>query len=459
MKIQPWFFILMLINIVFFSCASTDSIQYQDYPEPGIERPNVQIINANKCYANINRIELATDSKDAAQGINIDILAFDIKKNEWVLFSNIIIDRGSWGFDVSSKMNARNYKYFALDFKNNKKYDLSISEYDRELKIYISDKRNSNAEINYWISDRVSKLPIAKQYNIIKKTLFDKLDGKEILIWKQKTTLINLDLDHSYKLSDIIIEPTPNYETKITYIFNNDKEEISQTYKIRRYISGTFVSKTLELASDFIIERKNTDDIIDEAKSDYLLVKNENLRIVYENKIAKREEQIANERIYRQLLREYGATEILSFSTLIDFRNAEMIKRFLFSDRNNIYPDTVIYINAYDARYISVFGGTKKNVFILEQEYTAIIGDNSLGADIIQLVVQDTLGAIKYKNTLIYPNVNGSDMQVNIYSIQGPVLIKCIGRTNITLTNGRMVARSLFQTIPFADIDPRKPKK
>ena len=158
-------------------------------------------------------------------------------------------------------------------------------------------------------------------------------------------------------------------------------------------------------------------------------------------------------------MREYGATEILSFSTLIDFRNAEMIKRFLFSDRNNIYPDTVIYINAYDARYISVFGGTKKNVFILEQEYTAIIGDNSLGADIIQLVVQDTLGAIKYKNTLIYPNVNGSDMQVNIYSIQGPVLIKCIGRTNITLTNGRMVARSLFQTIPFADIDPRKPKK
>jgi len=133
---------LNLFIIVFCSCMSTNSVLNSDYPEPTIHLINAQIIDTKKCYSRFNRIELATDSRDAESGIDINIWTFDIKSEEWLLYSNVNINKRFFGFDISSKMNARNHRYFALEFKNNKIYDLSIKIYDRELQIYSNRQNN-----------------------------------------------------------------------------------------------------------------------------------------------------------------------------------------------------------------------------------------------------------------------------------------------------------------------------
>jgi len=209
----------------------------------------------------------------------------------------------------------------------------------------------------------------------------------------------------------------------------------------------------------YFITISKVDDFFTISKKgkDFLYIRNTgDLTIIYNQAVEKNERAWANSRLHETLLAEYGATEIINYATLTDFRNAEMTRRFLFSDRNNIQKGTVIHISADEGKRLNIFGGSRRNLYILEDEFT-VINQHSMGTDVIQYVIQDDIGVMIQKQILTYPNANGPDKQVITYTTNGPILIKCIGSTNITLNNGRMVARPLFQIINFSNLDPRKP--
>lgn len=76
-----------------------------------------------------------------------------------------------------------------------------------------------------------------------------------------------------------------------------------------------------------------------------------------------------------------------------------------------------------------------------------------------QLVIQDSLGLINLSRTRTIPNANGPDLIERHYNINRRILIECIGMTNVTLANGRLVPRPLFRTIPFDKDDPNNPER
>jgi hypothetical protein len=102
--------------------------------------------------------------------------------------------------------------------------------------------------------------------------------------------------------------------------------------------------------------------------------------------------------------------------------------------------------------------GAKQNNYIFEKEYymVDIYYSSNLIRDLAIFVVEDNLSLIKIKETKTYTNANGPDIIENIYYIPSNILIKYIGRTNITLTNGQLLSVPLFRTIKFNNDDPNK---
>jgi hypothetical protein len=146
----------------------------------------------------------------------------------------------------------------------------------------------------------------------------------------------------------------------------------------------------------------------------------------------------------RRALLAYGGTNYIEFTYREAFGNTDKYY--------SLPKGTILYIG--DRSIDKIYGGSKDNIFIFEWE---IIGYSREPHTIIQFIVEDNLGLIKFNESYYIPNANGLDQEINIYHVNGPVIIKRIGTMNITLSNGRIVPRPQFELLQFLDYDPRSP--
>jgi hypothetical protein len=161
---------------------------------------------------------------------------------------------------------------------------------------------------------------------------------------------------------------------------------------------------------------------------------------------------------HRQLLALYDATEykfMYQMNHIVYPTTGDAVYRFE-QQWEGISPGLVIVI---DPEGIDIYGGANEYTFILQTSYMTPDDVRFNTVTYRQLVIQDSLELINYSHTRRIPNANGSDLLERNYKITSRILIKCIGMTNVTLANGRLVPRPLFRTILFNKDDPNNPEK
>jgi hypothetical protein len=324
---------------------------------------------------------------------------------------------------------------------------ISTNSLDRKVPEFIL------GEVPFSLSENEGKV-----YQGLMNTFFN----KNYLYVKATSSIENIDTDNIYSLVNITFSSLNDYpgydysygysDKKFIFTFENiqngdriiiEKEFDSSNGPYESYFRSINLSdeeRSHIRLGGIVLPINNYDLVIEKGifyTGFYFIDEFEkNISIWLENSQKINDEQRA--------LLSYGGTNYMEFTYREAFGNAEKYY--------NIQQGTILYIS--ERSLPKIYGGAKENIYIFEWE---IIGYSYEPHTIIQFVVDDNLNLIKYKETLLVPNANGPDQRINIYNIIGPFIIKRIGSMNITLNNGRMVARPLFELLQFVDYDPRNP--
>jgi hypothetical protein len=331
----------------------------------------------------------------------------------------------------------------------------------------VSDKKETNPVDTF-------KKKYANDFSVAETALYNEFATEDIILWKEGTRFASLKIDNFHKLQDVKIilnEAYPgnwfiggsyreNY-SKFNVIFtflnnNNDFEDVS----LECSYSGNSNEYKNNFSKDLIKWAKKyyfitlidaNKNIIDVADNIYLLIYNENLKKIYDSEVLEYQKALK----WQQLLAAYGTSNYVYFKILVGQNNynTENIGKE-WQDRGQIRQGTLMLLRPGET---DIFG-TKPNTYICETNYYLVPYNSPIINAVAQFVIIDNMKVIKSEEISIIKNANGPDVEIALCSVSNPILLKCIGQTNITLQNGRIVPRLLFQTIEFKNDDPNKPK-
>jgi hypothetical protein len=331
----------------------------------------------------------------------------------------------------------------------------------------VSDERETNPV------DTFNK-KFANDFSATETDLYNEFAGENIVIWKKGTRFANLNIDNFQKLQSVKIVLTEAYpgswsiggtirqnyskfNVVLTFLDNNNNFEdvsleCSYSGNSDKY-KNNFSKDLIEWSKKYYFKTLDGSikNIIDVADNIYLLIYNENLKIIYDSEVI----DYQNALKWQELLAAYGTSNYIHFKNLVGQNNYNTDNIWKeWEERGNIHQGTLMLLRPGET---DIFG-TKQNTYICETTYYLVRYNSPIIDAIAQFVIIDNMGVIKNEKKSIIRNANGPDIEITLCSLSNQILLKCIGQTNITLQNGRVVPRLMFQTIEFRNDDPNKPK-
>jgi hypothetical protein len=313
-------------------------------------------------------------------------------------------------------------------------------------------------------------MEFAADFSAAETALYNEFAGKDIVIWEEGTKFINLKIDHFYQLQSVNIilmkaslesRAYQNYSMfQIVFTLFDNNGDFKEVGFVKDYSGDSdkyknrFSEDMIDFAKKYFrrVNELNV-DIIDGPSRTYFLLYNEELKKVYDSKVLAYQNALKQQELWKKLLKDYEASNYIYFSDLIDDKDYEPVHiRKEWEERDSVRHGTLMFLQPGET---DIFG-TKPNTYICETSYF-LLRYNGINA-VAQFVVIDNIGVIKTKEKSIIKNANGPDTEITRCFLSKPILLKCIGQTNITLNTGRVVPRLLFQTIKFRNDDPNKPK-
>jgi len=130
--------LLVVISIAALMCGFI-SCKSLDYPEPEFDKPSVYVIDAFKTDGSFeDYVKLHNNSSDSEIGFNVYIHKPDTL--EWVLYGTGHLTGAGDTDTIDSKIRGiDNYRYFAIESLNGKKYKYSFYCASDDLHINILD--------------------------------------------------------------------------------------------------------------------------------------------------------------------------------------------------------------------------------------------------------------------------------------------------------------------------------
>jgi hypothetical protein len=313
-------------------------------------------------------------------------------------------------------------------------------------------------------------LDLAPQFEEGKLNIIRIFENLNILYQRKNKMLYDVDTNELYKLEDLEINIDPVFiKTQEGFEFNVSGnfalEPLSEQDKTRKKIkailinfSGKYITKTNDNIDQTFADWFRTNNFEENGSKILILIDrlqliiyNESVQLVIDKLKAER----AIEKKWEEILELYDVNNYILFSNIISndhIGKIGIISRW--NERVVFHSKTAMVIKPNDA---SIFSA-KQNLYIFQREYFFV--DPYIGSGLIKdvaiFVVEDNLDLIKIKETKVYPNANGPDIKENIYFLPNNILVKYAGKTNVSLTNGRLISVPLFKTINFNTDDPNK---
>ena len=293
----------------------------------------------------------------------------------------------------------------------------------------------------------------------------EKYQGKEFIYLPENVSIYNLeviDMEEIYVLTEILIDRAAPKTLNITFTDENGEKKTLDFEVIvytSAYDEGLFGKYTICLYNRGYNWYNYYAIGGTFAKGFHPM---ERFRVAYQEAYQKNiEQRIRQNEIAenRRLAGLYGGNEYIDFRD--EIREWERLMIVLtgetpdmgweYPTSNSIYYMPVLKVNIVE--------GYEPNIYFLEYKSTDFGVRSPYGYTYYKrFAVRDTIGLVKLIDSRRTNTANLGVVIDNAYGITTSFLLKVGGRTNIQYRNGERQWVYLFETVPFHQNDPNKPK-